>query len=395
MDLSAIYDPPEFVKVFHLAELEAIRENKNLTAILIKAFTGGHIGQQTSPVSLAVESLIVKYSRRGITIFFVDYTNDLVRNVLKMNCTETFTALLAADIHIVPTHFHQGMLTKGGTDTWNMENIIRNIARLRYHLGTPCGKKLDCPVWTQNKGLLYSCLEALELCLPTITLSIVDKTLSEEDEQRLDEFIFKISNDPRWARFKNENKFVAKLPYTTGSAHRRTVKPSMDGKPGILKCIQEFTNNERVLGYIDTVVIQPMAHFNKEASVILFGGKAQYRNPHKSGTIKKSVFNHAPDSVFFEFAENVVRKLQEICPQLIADQVLRVDFFGDLSETGELVFIVNEIEGYEAVQWGTGVNAISKTGSMNIKEQAYWEAEIETLIECHLELQRLRGSEKA
>ena len=187
MDLSAIYDPPEYVKVFHLAELEAIRENKNLTAILIKAFVGGSKGQQTSPVSLAVKRLMVKYSRRGIQILFTEFTNDLVRNVLRMNCTETFTALLAADIHILPTHFHQGMLAKGGTDTWNMENIIRNIARLRYHLGSPCGLKIDCPVWTQNKAFLYRCLEALDLCLPSITLSIVAKTISEEDERKLDE----------------------------------------------------------------------------------------------------------------------------------------------------------------------------------------------------------------
>ena len=184
------------------------------------------------------------------------------------------------------------------------------------------------------------------------------------------------------------------MPYTTSSAHRRTVKPSTGGKAGPFKCIQEFTNNDRVLGYIDEVVIQPMAHHNKEASILLFGGKSLYRNPHKKGTILKSVFNHSPDSVFFEFAEEVVRRMTAICPELIADQVLRVDFFGDLSPTGELFFIVNEIEGYEAVQWGTGVNAITKTGAMQQREISYWKAEIETLIECLLELQKLRFEEE-
>jgi hypothetical protein len=85
--------------------------------------------------------------------------------------------------------------------------------------------------------------------------------------------------------------------------------------------------------------------------------------------------------------------LKDICPELISDQVLRVDFFGDLSPTGELIFIVNEIEGYEAVQWGTGVNSVSKVGAMALLETAFWEAEIETLIECHLELQKLRSEE--
>jgi hypothetical protein len=104
-----------------------------------------------------------------------------------LNCTDTFTALLAADIHILPTHFHQGMVAKGGTDTWNMENIVKNIARLRYHLGSPNGIHLDCPVWSQNKAMLYERLFALDLCLPTLTLSIIEKGLSKEDEIKLDE----------------------------------------------------------------------------------------------------------------------------------------------------------------------------------------------------------------
>ena len=86
-----------------------------------------------------------------------------------------------------------------------------------------------------------------------------------------------------------------------------------------------------------------------------------------------------------------MRKLSEICPELIADQTLRVDFFGDISESGELIFIVNEVEGSEARQWGTGSNAISKVGANLAKEIAHWEYDIETLIECHLELQKLRS----
>jgi hypothetical protein len=101
MDLKAIFEPPEFAEIFHLAEIEAIRENKNLTTVLIKAFSGGHQGEQKSTVSRAVEELIIKYNRRGITILFYEFTNDLVRNVLRLNCTDTFTALLAADIHIL------------------------------------------------------------------------------------------------------------------------------------------------------------------------------------------------------------------------------------------------------------------------------------------------------
>ena len=187
MDLSAIHDPPEFVKIIQLAEMEAIRENKNPAAVLIRGFTGGKDGQQKNVVTEAIQELAVDYSLRGIHILFEEFTNDSVRNEYKWNATQTFTALLSADIHILPTHFHQGMLAKGGTDTWNMSNIIKNIERLRYHLGTPCGKHLDCPVWSQNKRSLYDHLEALDLCLPTIKVNINCNVISTEDEAKIDE----------------------------------------------------------------------------------------------------------------------------------------------------------------------------------------------------------------
>lgn len=204
-------------------------------------------------------------------------------------------------------------------------------------------------------------------------------------------FIIKVNNDPRWARFKNDDKWVVKLPYTTGSSHRRSVKPSYNGRSGILKSIREIKNNPMYFGYIDHAIIQPMAHYNEEASVFIFDGEAIFRNPHKDGWIKKSPFNRVSDSVLFEFAEEVVRKLKEVCPELIANQVLRIDFFGDLCETGELVFIVNEVEGYEAQQWGIRANAITKIAELRDKEKAHWKFEIETLIECHLERQKSRS----
>jgi len=64
------------------------------------------------------------------------------------------------------------------------------------------------------------------------------------------------------------------------------VKPSTDGKVGILKSIQEFTYNERVLGYIDDIVIQPMAHYKKQRRgfcYFVWGRYAvPYRDPQKT-----------------------------------------------------------------------------------------------------------------
>ena len=181
------------------------------------------------------------------------------------------------------------------------------------------------------------------------------------------------------------------MPYTTGSSHRRTAKPSYNGKVGILKSLRELTNNVNIFGYIDEAIIQPMAHYNKEASVFVFGGEAIFRNPHKDGWCKKSVFNRAPDKVFFDFAEEVVKKLKEVCPELISNQVLRIDFFGDLNEDGELIFIVNEVEGFEARAWGIRTNAMTDLSKLKTKEGQHWEFAVETLIECHFEMAKRRS----
>jgi hypothetical protein len=46
-----------------------------------------------------------------------------------------------------------------------------------------------------------------------------------------------------------------------------------------------------------------------------------------------------------------------ICPELVADRILRVDFFGERLPNGKLRFLVNAIEGLEARLWGIGINA--------------------------------------
>ena len=187
MDLEAIYNPPEFVRLFQLPEMKALRDNKNPNIVLIRAFVGGSGGVQVEPLELAVERLIIKYNSRNITIIFEKYTNDKVRNVLKWSPSDLFSALIAADIHVVSTHIHQGMLTKGGTGAWCMENILKNIPRLQYHLGVPNGIHINCPVWSQNKMHLYACLEALDLCIPTIYVKIDNFRISEEDTAKIHE----------------------------------------------------------------------------------------------------------------------------------------------------------------------------------------------------------------
>lgn len=179
---------------------------------------------------------------------------------------------------------------------------------------------------------------------------------------------------------------MTKLPYTTGGWHRNTSKSSTNGVEGILDNIQAFINNVRILGYIDEVIIQPYWQTNTEASVICFNGEPKYRNKNK--TNRKSGLNRVNSKVCFDFARKVICELKAIAPELMVDGVLRIDFFGELLPNGESRFIVNEVEGFEACDWGTGANAGDKSSLIYVKSKEYWKGIVDVMIECHIERQR-------
>ena len=197
-------------------------------------------------------------------------------------------------------------------------------------------------------------------------------------------FVAKIDQDPRFCTKKKE--FISKLSYTTAAHHNNSAKRSKGGVAGILMKLKQFTNNPRIFGYIGDVLIQPLILQNREASVVCFDGVAKFRNPHKHGhKDEHSPFPlNAPDQLFFDFAERVIRELRFICPELVADQILRVDFFGQRQPNGKLTFLVNEVEGLEARLWGVGVTAGDRLAEIEAEAEEYWYHQIETLIEVHL-----------
>jgi hypothetical protein len=181
MDLASIYNPPDFGKLLMISEMDALRHNIDSNIILIRAFHGGWDANQVGILQKAMARIIAKYGPLGFRVIYEKYNNDIVRNQLRWNVTDLFTYLIAADIHLIPTHCHQGNISKGGTDTWNMANLLSNYERLYYHLGWPNGVHVRCPVWTQNKRRLYEVLEAADLCVPTLHISITEKELSPEN----------------------------------------------------------------------------------------------------------------------------------------------------------------------------------------------------------------------
>jgi hypothetical protein len=161
-------------------KIDALRENKDVKRVLIRAFLGGNNGEQSTPLKRAYINVYKIYKRQGVELVLQTFTNDLVRNKYHWSCTQLFDYLVSADIHLLPTHLHQGMLALGGSDTWNTLNILRNMERLRYHLGTPNGTYIDDSVGNQSKKY-YIALEKEGLCAPTLFVDIFCDEVSAND----------------------------------------------------------------------------------------------------------------------------------------------------------------------------------------------------------------------
>ncbi len=157
-----------------LTQIQAIKENEDPRKVLIRVFIGSHTGGENgTPLAKAYSRVARHYLvHRNIEVTLQEFTNDVVKYTYHWTCTELFNHLLAADIHIISTHLHQGLLALGGLGTWHMENILKNLQRCRTHLGVPSGRFVDCPVATQDKMRYYEALQPLGLCAPTIKVDI-------------------------------------------------------------------------------------------------------------------------------------------------------------------------------------------------------------------------------
>ena len=195
MDVSA-FDSSNFDVFLSRCINNELRENKDPKKVLIRIFMGPEGGEQQTPLSVALDEVVKHYhNTMGIKIIYQTFTNDTVRNKYRWTCTQLFDALLAADIHIIPTHLHQGMMGLGGLEvngTWNIPNILNNLNRLRYHLGSPCGMYIDDPVGTQNKIAYYNPLQTLGLCAPTISVDISKTEISLEDKSKIERLVYNV-----------------------------------------------------------------------------------------------------------------------------------------------------------------------------------------------------------
>ena len=183
-------------------------------------------------------------------------------------------------------------------------------------------------------------------------------------------------NNP--AKDSNEPQFVIKLPFSTNS---QRIKRGA-GVAGILTALKEFMNDDRVWNYIPSALIQPEIRENAEIKVVCFNGKAIFRNKIKKSKNGRSPFGRKKNIVYFDFAEHVISVLRMLCPEIVSDQILRVDLFGIREHPG--LFLVNEIEGYESAKWGTGVSAGDNVSRIIVWTTQHWITLLCKLVDYHL-----------
>ena len=187
-----------------------------------------------------------------------------------------------------------------------------------------------------------------------------------------------INSDPLYIRYRNNNQFIVKLPFSTNSQHKRGVK----NVEGILSVIKSFIRKDNVGGYIPYAIIQPEIIDNTEAKVVCFDGKAIFLNPHKKGKSGRSPFRDIDESNLRTFAEHVIACLKRRCPAICTRQVLRIDIFGFVDYPGE--FICNEVEGYEAQKCATGSDSGTAESKVYKAVVQYWIETLTELVEFHL-----------
>jgi hypothetical protein len=167
-----------------LAELMARRINLNPRVVLFRVFLGRWNSSESIPMEGAFVRIVEKYEPLGIHINFEKITNDIVFEN-NWSPKDLADCLLEADVHLVPTLMHQNCLGRGGSDNWRMDTVVEQLSRLRFHLGSPSGIFVCCPLLIQNIAELYHLLYPLGLCAPFEVVSIADKEISHFDLNKI------------------------------------------------------------------------------------------------------------------------------------------------------------------------------------------------------------------
>ena len=154
MDLS-VYDRIDIPSRIQLERLSSIKINQNRAPneVKIAILYGAKNARQSQAVLHAV-NLAKKYffDNYEVKLDTDDIINDDIFNEHHWKPWDLFKHITKSDIHIIPTHGHQGTIGRGlNGDAWTVHAYFHAMSLLECHLGYPMGKYLSCPVFTQDK----------------------------------------------------------------------------------------------------------------------------------------------------------------------------------------------------------------------------------------------------
>jgi len=172
MDLS-IYESSELDKILAIAEIDGLNKNKNDNIVTIGIFTGGSDARQKDDVINAAGVVESFFQDLGIEIRYSIFDNETVFNKKHWTPSDLINFLLEHDIHLIPTHGHQGNIARGNDINrlmWTANEYVDKLQLLQYHLGYPNGRYLFCPVYLQDKFMYLTHLQ--KYCTPSLSIEI-------------------------------------------------------------------------------------------------------------------------------------------------------------------------------------------------------------------------------
>ena len=247
MDLD-FYDLKDFESEFY-REINnvgnSLRSGSPGSLVTMIVFTGGSGAAQEYLVRNALNDLVANLRvQRQINLVVTFLSQDTVKNMYKWGPEELADHILTFDIHICPTHPHQGNIGNRKLE-WNVNNIYRHVDRWAYHLGFFSGRYCRCPVLTQNKKDYLELLP--DICLPSIFINIPlkNQTISVSETLMIQRFVDEIGS-------KYGDNYCCKLGYVTN----RLPKYGF-GIHGILTAIYEYARQKETQGYYPYIIVQP------------------------------------------------------------------------------------------------------------------------------------------
>jgi hypothetical protein len=113
---------------------------------------------------------------------------------------------------------------------------------------------------------------------------------------------------------------------------------------------------------------------------VCFNGKFICRNPHKDGDGLGVSTLGSDDDTLAAVAENMIARFKLAQPELISDQILRIDFYRD-SLSGR--YTLNEVEGFDAQV--VGLYSGDGAGRAMTMVRDYWISKTKELVHYFIE----------